>query len=70
MNLNAKAFALLPQLTPPSGATRDARLGDITVGQLLQHLGGWDRDRSFDPMFRATEIAAALRHRGPGPLTR
>ena len=60
IDLDAKAFALLPSLTPPAGATVDARLDAITVRQLLTHLGGWDRDRSGDPMFRATQIAAAL----------
>ncbi|MBG85648.1 MAG: hypothetical protein CMO80_01955 [Verrucomicrobiales bacterium] len=28
----------------------DARLNDITVRDLLQHSGGWDRGRSFAPM--------------------
>ena len=61
LDLDAKVFALLPQLKPPASATNlDPRLADITVRQLLSHLGGWDRDRSFDPMFRSTEIAAAL----------
>lgn len=60
VDVDAKAFALLPNLTPPSGSTVDARLDAITVRQLLSHLGGWDRDRSFDPMFRATQIAEAL----------
>jgi N-acyl-D-amino-acid deacylase len=27
---------------------------------LLQHSGGWDRDKSFDPMFRAEQIAETL----------
>lgn len=60
LDLDAKAFALLPDLTPPAGATVDARLGTITVRQLLSHVGGWDRDRSGDPMFRSTQIADAL----------
>lgn len=61
LSLDAKAFALLPELTPPpSASTPDARLQDVTVRQLLTHLGGWDRDQSFDPMFRSTEIAQAL----------
>jgi CubicO group peptidase (beta-lactamase class C family) len=60
LDLEANAFAMLPGLTPPPGATVDARLDAITIRQLLTHLGGWDRDRSFDPMFRATQIAAAL----------
>ena len=34
----------------PSGATRDPRWDQITVRHCLQHLGGWDRSRSLDPM--------------------
>jgi N-acyl-D-amino-acid deacylase len=60
LDLDARAFAMLPNLTPPSGSTVDPRLDGITVRQLLSHLGGWDRDRSYDPMFRATQIAQAL----------
>ena len=41
---------------PPCG---DARLREITIPHLLQHTGGWDRDKSFDPMFRSVEIAKA-----------
>src|SRR5205823_2673006 len=29
----------------------------VTVRQLLQHRGGWDREKSFDPMFRSVRIA-------------
>jgi len=42
------------------GATFDPRLRQITVHHLLRHTGGFDRDASFDPMFRSVEIAAAL----------
>src|SRR5206468_650130 len=40
--------------------TPDPRLGDITVNHLLEHQGGWDRDKSPDPMFQAIQIATAL----------
>jgi len=43
---------------PPEGA--HAGLRDVTVLDLLQHLGGWDRHTSFDPMFRDMTIARAL----------
>lgn len=59
LSLDAKAFALLSDLKPLAGATGDPRIADVTVRHLLQHAGGWDRDASFDPMFRSTEIAAA-----------
>ena len=35
----------------------DPRLGGITVQHLLQHRGGWDRDVSFDAMFRSVSFA-------------
>jgi CubicO group peptidase (beta-lactamase class C family) len=43
----------------------DPRLGDVTVLRLLQHLGGWDRDVSGDPMFDDLAIASALGRRLP-----
>lgn len=59
LSLDAPAFALLRDITPLSGATVDPRIATITVRQLLAHAGGWDRDVSFDPMFRSSEIAQA-----------
>jgi CubicO group peptidase (beta-lactamase class C family) len=44
----------------PQGTEPDERLKGITIRQLLQHTGGWDRDRSFDPMFRPRVIARQL----------
>ena len=50
------------------GAKRDARLDRITVRQLLQHTGGWDRDTSGDPMFKAVPIATLVGEAPPaGP---
>jgi CubicO group peptidase (beta-lactamase class C family) len=43
----------------------DPRLGDVTVLRLLQHLGGWNRERSADPMFDDSAIAGALGKRLP-----
>ena len=60
LGLDDKAFAILGDLEPPPGAAVDPRLQDITVRDLLQHSGGWDRNASFDPMFRSREIAAAM----------
>jgi Beta-lactamase len=40
--------------------TPDTRLKDITVQQLMDHQGGWDRDASGDPMFESIMIANAL----------
>lgn len=38
----------------------DARLRNVTVRHLLEHRGGWDRDKSFDPMFQALRFAREL----------
>jgi N-acyl-D-amino-acid deacylase len=47
----------------------DPRLLEITVLQLLQHTGGWDREVSFDPIIKPDEIAKALNKPLPmGPV--
>lgn len=38
----------------------DERQRAITIRHLLQHRGGWDRDRSFDAMFQSVRFAQAL----------
>lgn len=43
-----------------SGGRPDPRWREVTVRQCLQHTGGWDRDRSFDPIGRPWEIARDL----------
>ncbi len=47
-------------LVPPDGQSADPRLPNITVRHLLQHLGGWNRDQTFDPMFRDFNVASTL----------
>jgi CubicO group peptidase (beta-lactamase class C family) len=61
IKLDDPAFALL-KLHPhlPDGAKVDPRLKTVTVRHLLQHAGGWDRDKSGDPMFRSVKTAEAL----------
>lgn len=51
LDLDAKAFDLLPQFPIPEEPSVDPRLRQITIRQLLTHTAGWDRDKSFDPMF-------------------
>jgi CubicO group peptidase (beta-lactamase class C family) len=65
LDLDTPAFALIPQFGPPQGAKVDPRLSSITVRQLLQHTGGWDRDKSGDPMFESPQISAAMGTRSP-----
>ena len=60
LELDEPAFAWLDDLEPPPGSTPDPRLDDITIRHLLLHAGGWDRDQSFDPMFRSDDAAAAV----------
>lgn len=43
-----------------NGSKVDPRWQEVTVRQALQHRGGWDRDRSFDPMFRSGQFADEL----------
>jgi len=58
LKLEDKAFDYI-DLKPvvAFGKKPDPRLKTITIRQLLQHTGGWDRDASFDPMFRSDWIA-------------
>ena len=49
-------FAWATRLDTPT----DDRWNQITVANLLQHRGGWDRDQSFDPMFASTRFAKEL----------
>ncbi|OYV65111.1 MAG: hypothetical protein B7Z72_12530, partial [Gemmatimonadetes bacterium 21-71-4] len=67
LSLDDRAFDLLPKFRLPDGPGIDARLRTITVRQLLQHTAGWDRDKSFDPMFRPGIIAQATGT--PSPAT-
>lgn len=64
--LDERVFDILkddPNLAPRG--TPEPRLAQITIRQLLQHTGGWDRDVSFDPMFRPIEIARELNTNPP-----
>ncbi len=61
LSLDDKVFDLLkyePHLEDQ--AKFDERQGKITIRHLLQHRGGWDRDKSFDAMFKSTEFSKAL----------
>ncbi|MCC9640785.1 serine hydrolase [Rhodopirellula sp. JC740] len=61
LSLEDKVFDLLdeePHLE--DGAKLDERQSEITIQHLLQHRGGWDRNQSFDPMFRAVPFAEML----------
>lgn len=44
----------------PAGEKFDDRWKQITVRHCLHHTGGWDRDKSYDPIVKARQIAKAL----------
>lgn len=56
LNYNDKAFSML-NLQPMPGAIVDSRLNNITIRNLLEHQGGWERAWSGDPMFLSIDIA-------------
>ena len=59
LSLDDKVADIL-DLTPPDGEIADSNLGDVTIRHLLQHLGGWDRDIAYDPMFQDKRISKSL----------
>lgn len=65
LGLDDKVFRKFLVPVPPPGTAMDPRLLEVTVRHLLEHAGGWDRDASFDPMFRSKEISASLGKPGP-----
>lgn len=65
LNLNAKVFNIsgnggILNITPYNGTLGDSRLRDITVEELLEHKGGWNRDTAGDLAFRDVQIAATM----------
>lgn len=54
-----------PDPLPSARRKPDPRWEQITIRHLLQHTGGWDRDATFDPMFRSTSIATEAEQPGP-----
>lgn len=67
LELDDRAFDFIALRSLP-GAKPDPRLSTITIRHCLQHTGGWDRDKSFDPMFRPKLIANAVGEAAPaGP---
>ncbi len=67
LSLDAPAFSYLPNLLPLPGTTVNPQLASITIRNLLNHTGGWNRDSEAvgDPMFDSIAIAAALGEPGP-----
>lgn len=67
LSLDDRVFAILSDIKAPPGAKANPLLQKITVRQLLNHSGGWDRAKSGDPTNWSPQIAQALKV--PQPLT-
>ncbi len=60
LKLDQKAFEVLANLKPPPRSVVDPRLAQITIRQLLNHSGGWDREKSGDPVNWSFQVAQRL----------
>jgi CubicO group peptidase (beta-lactamase class C family) len=61
LKLEDSVFEVLRLRQPKEDKRRfDSRWKQVTILHLLQHRGGWDRDKSFDPMFRSPQIVEEL----------
>src|SRR5690349_139935 len=63
LTLDDRVAPLIAHLAPAPGATVDPRWEQITIRHLLNHTGGWDRNKpngGFDPMDRPGIAAAAV----------
>ena len=68
LKLDDRVAPFIAHLTPAPGATVDPRWEQITIRHLLDHAGGWDRDKpngGFDPMDRPAIAAAAVNAPAP-----
>jgi CubicO group peptidase (beta-lactamase class C family) len=64
LSLDTRAFDLIA-VKSPDDKIADPRINSITVAQLLEHKGGWDREATFDPMFRTKQIEKELKLSDP-----
>jgi N-acyl-D-amino-acid deacylase len=55
-------IALVLKMEPhlEEGAKLDPRWNDVTIEHCLAHTGGWNRGKSYDPMFQAERMAKSL----------
>lgn len=63
--LDDPVLGLLKLKPAPRPAKPDPRWKDVTVRHCLQHTGGWDRDRSADPITEPGRVARAVGHAPP-----
>ena len=67
LKLDARVLPILGDIGPRADRITDVRVRDITVRHLLQHSGGFDRERSGDVVFLPGAADAAQRQNGPLP---
>jgi N-acyl-D-amino-acid deacylase len=60
LGLDEPAFDYIQHIKPPRGARVDPRLYKITVRQLLNHSGGWNRAVSGDPIGWTPQMCKVL----------
>ena len=62
LKLDDKVYDILDFKTDieQAGADFDVRQREITIRHLLEHRGGWDRDKSLDAMFESVKFAKQL----------
>jgi N-acyl-D-amino-acid deacylase len=65
LSLEDKPFEILNHIKPPAEARMDLRLLKITVRQLLNHSGGWNRMVSGDPINWSRQVAHRLKVKLP-----
>ena len=68
LELDDRVAPLIADLAPRPGATVDPRWEQITIRHLLNHTGGWNRnkpDGGFDPIDRPAIAAAAVNAPAP-----
>jgi N-acyl-D-amino-acid deacylase len=68
LKLDDRVAPFIAHLTPAPAATVDPRWEQITIRQLLNHTGGWDRNKpngGFDPIDRPLIAAAAVNAPAP-----
>src|SRR5262245_51754952 len=65
LSLEGRPFEILRHIQPPPKARVDPRLYRITVRQLLNHSGGWDHQKSGDPVNWTTQMHLKRKDRTP-----
>jgi N-acyl-D-amino-acid deacylase len=60
LGLEDRPFDILKHIQPPPGTKLNPNLKKVTIRQLLNHTGGWDRGKSGDPVNWEPQIANAF----------